>query len=384
MRGYGQRNGGGILRWITIVVAIFCVLFILSGAIIGSNYQQIGNLLTVISLVRGQYIEPVQTDTLVEGATRGIVDSLEDPYSVYLDADIFQKLQEQILGSFGGLGILVGLKEETLIVARVYEDTPATKAGILADDIIVGIDDRDVRGLDLDTAVDLMRGPVGSEVKVTIVRGEQLNLLEFTIIRQEISVPSIEGEMLAGTSIGYVIISQFTEKTPEDLGKALDKLQEENMQGLIIDLRSNPGGELIAATRITDVFIPEGPIVFIEYRNGSVDEKRADDRYLDLPLVVLVNGMSASASEILAGAIQDTESGTLVGTRTFGKGLVQTVFGLDNNTGLKLTTARYLTPNKNDIHGKGIQPDVVIEDLPEVEGDEQLEKAISIIEQEIQ
>ena len=384
MRGYGQRNGGGILRWITIVAAIFCVLFILSGAIVGSNYQQIGNLLTVISLVRGQYIEPVQTDTLVEGATRGIVDSLEDPYSVYLDADIFQKLQEQILGSFGGLGILVGLKEETLIVARVYEDTPATKAGILADDIIVGIDDRDVRGLDLDTAVDLMRGPVGSEVKVTIVRGEQLNLLEFTIIRQEISVPSIEGEMLAGTSIGYVIISQFTEKTPEDLGKALDKLQEENMQGLIIDLRSNPGGELIAATRITDVFIPEGPIVFIEYRNGSVDEKRADDRYLDLPLVVLVNGMSASASEILAGAIQDTESGTLVGTRTFGKGLVQTVFGLDNNTGLKLTTARYLTPNKNDIHGKGIQPDVVIEDLPEVEGDEQLEKAISIIEQEIQ
>jgi len=369
---------------LTVLALVFFALFVLTGAIVGSNYQHIGNLIKVISLVRTQYIEPVQTTSLVDGATRGIVDSLQDPYSVYLDEQTYKQLQEQISGSFGGLGILVGMNKENLLtVVRVYENTPAAGEGVRAGDIIVGINDRDVQGIDLETAIGLMRGPVGSKVKLTVLREGQTELIDFNITRQEISVPSVEGRLLPNTRIGYVAISQFTEKTPDEMLQMLTKLKDQGMQGIILDLRDNPGGELTSATRVADNFIPEGPIVYIDYRTGAEDVKRADDKYLHLPLAVLVNGGSASAAEILAGAVKDTESGVLVGTRTFGKGIVQTVFTLGNDTGLKLTTARYLTPNKKDIHKKGINPDVVVEDLPDQAGDEQLDKAIALVKREL-
>jgi len=383
MNGY-WNNRGGITRWLTVLALVFFALFVLTGAIVGSNYQHIGNLIKVISLVRTQYIEPVQTTSLVDGATRGIVDSLQDPYSVYLDEQTYKQLQEQISGSFGGLGILVGMNKENLLtVVRVYENTPAAGEGVRAGDIIVGINDRDVQGIDLETAIGLMRGPVGSKVKLTVLREGQTELIDFNITRQEISVPSVEGRLLPNTRIGYVAISQFTEKTPDEMLQMLTKLKDQGMQGIILDLRDNPGGELTSATRVADNFIPEGPIVYIDYRTGAEDVKRADDKYLHLPLAVLVNGGSASAAEILAGAVKDTESGVLVGTRTFGKGIVQTVFTLGNDTGLKLTTARYLTPNKKDIHKKGINPDVVVEDLPDQAGDEQLDKAIALVKREL-
>jgi len=378
------NNKGGITRWLTVLALVFFALFVLMGAVIGSNYQHLGNLLKVISLVRTQYIEPVETGNLVDGATRGIVDALQDPYSVYLDEQTYKQLQEQISGSFGGLGILVGMNKENLLtVVRVYENTPAAEAGVLAEDIIVGIDDRDVQGIDLETAIGLMRGPVDSKVKLSVLREGQTKLLDFNITRQEISVPSVEGRLLPDTRIAYVAISQFTEKTPDEMQQVLAKLKEQKLKGIILDLRDNPGGELTSATRVADNFVPEGPIVYIDYRTGAEDLRSADKSYLHLPLAVLVNEGSASAAEILAGAVKDTESGTLVGTRTFGKGIVQTVFTLDNNTGLKLTTARYLTPKKKDIHKKGILPDVVVEDLPNKEGDEQLDKAIALLKQEL-
>jgi len=378
------NNKGGITRWLTVLALVFFALFVLMGAVIGSNYQHLGNLLKVISLVRTQYIEPVETGNLVDGATRGIVDALQDPYSVYLDEQTYKQLQEQISGSFGGLGILVGMNKENLLtVVRVYENTPAAEAGVLAEDIIVGIDDRDVQGIDLETAIGLMRGPVDSKVKLSVLREGQTKLLDFNITRQEISVPSVEGRLLPDTRIAYVAISQFTEKTPDEMQQVLAKLKEQKLKGIILDLRDNPGGELTSATRVADNFVPEGPIVYIDYRTGAEDLRSADKSYLHLPLAVLVNEGSASAAEILAGAVKDTESGTLVGTRTFGKGIVQTVFTLDNNTGLKLTTARYLTPKKKDIHKKGILPDVVVEDLPNKEGDEQLDKAITLLKQEL-
>jgi len=383
MNGYRHKSGG-IFRWLTVLAIVFFTLFVLTGAIIGSNYQHMGNLIKVISLVRTQYIEPVQTTSLVDGAMRGIVESLQDPYSVYLDAQTFKQLQEQISGTFGGLGILVGVnKEEFLTVVRVYENTPAAGEGVLAGDIILGIDGRDVQGLDLDTAIGLMRGPVGSKIKLSVMREGRPKPIEFNIIRQEISVPSVEGRMLPNSRIGYVTISQFTEKTPDEMLQVLAKLQSQSMKGIILDLRDNPGGELTSATRVVDNFIPEGPIVYIDYRTGAEDVKSADDSYLHLPMAVLVNGGSASAAEILAGAVKDTKVGVLVGTRTFGKGIVQTVFSLDNNAGLKLTTARYLTPKKKDIHKKGIMPDVVVENLPDQPGDEQLNKAISLVEREL-
>jgi len=378
------NNKGGITRWLTVLALVFFALFVLTGAVIGSNYQHLGNLIKVISLVRTQYIEPVETSNLVDGATRGIVDALQDPYSVYLDEQTYKQLQEQISGSFGGLGILVGVnKEDLLTVVRVYENTPAAEAGVLAEDIIVGIDDRDVQGIDLETAIGLMRGPVDSKVKLSVLREGQTELIDYNITRQEISVPSVEGRLLPNTRIGYVVISQFTEKTPDEMLQVLAKLKEQGQKGIILDLRDNPGGELTSATRVADNFVPEGPIVYIDYRTGEEDLRSADKSYLRLPLAVLVNEGSASAAEILAGAIKDTESGTLVGTRTFGKGIVQTVFTLDNNTGLKLTTARYLTPEKKDIHKKGIMPDVVVEDLPNQDGDEQLDKAIALVKQEL-
>jgi len=378
------NNKGGITRWLTVLALVFFALFVLTGAVIGSNYQHLGNLIKVISLVRTQYIEPVETSNLVDGATRGIVDALQDPYSVYLDEQTYKQLQEQISGSFGGLGILVGVnKEDLLTVVRVYENTPAAEAGVLAEDIIVGIDDRDVQGIDLETAIGLMRGPVDSKVKLSVLREGQTELIDYNITRQEISVPSVEGRLLPNTRIGYVVISQFTEKTPDEMLQVLAKLKEQGQKGIILDLRDNPGGELTSATRVADNFVPEGPIVYIDYRTGEEDLRSADKSYLRLPLAVLVNEGSASAAEILAGAIKDTESGTLVGTKTFGKGIVQTVFTLDNNTGLKLTTARYLTPEKKDIHKKGIMPDVVVEDLPNQDGDEQLDKAIALVKQEL-
>ncbi|KAF1086116.1 Carboxy-terminal processing protease CtpB precursor [Sporotomaculum syntrophicum] len=384
MNGYYRDRSGGISRWLTVLAIVFFAFFVLVGAVIGSNYQHLGNLLKVISLVRTQYIEPVQVTELVDGATRGIVDALEDPYSVYLDPQTFKQLQEQITGSFGGLGILVGLnKEEMLTVVRVYDHTPAAEAGVQAGDIITGIDARDVQGLDLDTAVGLMRGPVGSKIRLSVLREGHAEPLEFKITRQEISVPTVEGELLPDSSIGYIAISQFNEKTSNEMMQILGKLKGQGMQGIILDLRDNPGGELTAATQVADNFIPKGPIVYIDYRTGKEEIREADDDYLKLPLAVLVNGGSASASEILAGAVKDTEAGVLVGTKTFGKGIVQTVYTLDNDAGLKLTTARYLTPKKKDIHKKGVLPDVVVENLPDQPGDEQLDKAIALVKQKL-
>lgn len=384
MNGYNRDRSGGISRWLTVLAIVFFAFFVLVGAVIGSNYRNLGNLLKVISLVRTQYIEPVQVTELVDGATRGIVDALKDPYSVYLDPQTFKQLQEQITGSFGGLGILVGLnKEEMLTVVRVYDHTPAAEEGVQAGDIITGIDGRDVQGLDLDTAIGLMRGPVGSKIKISVLRDGYTEPLEFKIIRQEISVPTVEGELLPDSSIGYIAISQFNEKTSDEMLQVLGKLKGQGMKGIILDLRNNPGGELTAATRVADNFIPQGPIVFIDYRTGKEEVREADNDYLKLPLAVLINGGSASASEILAGAVKDTEAGVLVGTKTFGKGIVQTVFTLDNGAGLKLTTARYLTPKKKDIHKKGVLPDVVVENLPDQPGDEQLDKAIELVEREL-
>ncbi|WP_114679287.1 S41 family peptidase [Desulfotruncus alcoholivorax] len=379
---YGNRPNK-ITRRLTVLAVIFFVVIVAAGGVLASNFKHVGNLIKVISLVRSQYIEPVDTTSLVDGAIRGMVDSLHDPYSVYLDPGTYKQLQEQISGSFGGLGILVGVKDELLTVARVYEGSPAYKRGIKEGDRIVGINGKDVRGIDLETAIGLMRGPVGTKVKLRIVRAGFPAPLEKEITREEISVPTAEGKMIPGTRIGYMVISQFNEKTPSELAGVLSDLREQGMRGAIMDLRNNPGGELISATRVADNFVPKGPIVYIEYSSGNTEVKEADGNYLHLPLVVLVNENSASAAEILAGAIKDTKAGTLVGTKTFGKGIVQTVFPLNNGAGLKLTTARYLTPGKHNIHKKGISPDVVVEDLPDVPGDEQLEKAEELIKSKI-
>lgn len=364
------------------ILAIFIIaVFMIMGVLVASNYKHISNLVKVVAIVRTQYLQPVSSAQMIDGAIKGMVNSLNDPYSVYLEPKTFAMLQEQIKGSFGGLGILVGVKDRNLTVVRAYQGTPAAKAGIEAGDVIVKINDSDARGIDIETAINLMRGPVGSTISLTVNR--QGNALQFTnIAREEISVPTVEGRVIDSTGIGYVMISQFTERTPEDLKTVLSSLQGSKIKGLILDLRDNPGGELTSAVNVAKNFIPKGPIVYIDYRTGRDQEFPSEGQTINLPLVVLINGGSASASEILAGAVKDTGAGTLVGTKTFGKGVVQTLFQLDNGAGLKLTTARYLTPNKNDINLKGIEPDVPVQ-AQEPPLDPQMDRAVEIMKQKI-
>jgi len=359
------------------------VVFFASSFLLVNNYKHFGNLVKVISLVRNHYLKPVATSTMVDGAIKGIVDSLGDPYSVYLEPKTFNQLQEVIKGSFGGIGVLVGLKDQYIGVVRVFRGTPAAKAGIIIGDVITSIDDRDVRGVDLETAVQLMRGPVGSKVMLGIKREGASELLKIPLTREEISVPTVESRVISGTSIGYVVVSQFAEKTAGEMRETLEILQAAGIKGLILDLRDNPGGELKAAVEVSKFFIPKGPIVYIDFRVGRDETFYSDGNALRLPLVVLINDNSASAAEILAGAVKDTRMGTLVGTKTFGKGVVQTVFPLDNGAALKLTTARYLTPSKNDINEKGILPDVVVQQPADRAEDVQMQKALEIMKGEV-
>lgn len=368
---------------IVLVSMIFAVLLLVGGTL-ASNYKGLGNLVKVITLIKGQYLFEVTPDKLVDGAIKGVVESLDDPYSVYLDAKTYSALQDQIRGSFGGIGVLVGVKEHYLTVVKPFPNTPAAKAGIEAGDTIVAIGKQPAKDMDTETAVNLMRGPVGSTVDLTLTREGKKDPIEVTLTREEISVPTVEGRMLPDeNNVGYVVISQFSENTGDEVVKTLEKLRKDGMEGLILDLRDNPGGELNSAIQIADQFLGKGPIVHIDYRIGSDHTFDAEPDKLNMPLVVLVNGGSASASEILAGAIKDAKVGTLIGTKTFGKGVVQTVFPMDNGAGLKLTTARYLTPNKNDIHKKGIAPDVVLEQEQSAKEDQQMAKAIQMIRQKI-
>lgn len=370
-----QRNP----RWpLVLAVSVFLIIVVF-GSLVATNYKHFGNLIKVIYLVKGQYLEPVDTAGLVDGSIRGIVESLNDPYSVYLDPKTFAQLQDQIRGSFGGLGILVGVKDDLLTVVRSYEGTPAARKGIQPGDKILTIDDIDARGIDLDTAIGLMRGPVGSSIQLTVERDNQPEPLDFELVREQISVPTVEGSLVKDTGIGHILISQFTEKTPAELEDVLYSLVEQGMSGLVLDLRDNPGGELNSAVKVADHFMPAGPVVFVDYRVGRDESFTAGESHVKLPLVVLVNGGSASASEIVAGAIKDSDTGILVGTRTFGKGIVQTVFPLDQGAGLKMTTARYLTPSGHFIHQKGIEPHIVVEQEPGAEVDLQLERAMELV-----
>lgn len=372
--------------WFTRGLVIFSFLILLfaagAAAAVITNYNHMGNLFKVISLVGSRYLEPVKTTTLVDGAIRGLVDSLDDPYSVYLDPDMLSRiLQEQIKGTIDGLGILVGLKDGYLAVVRSYTGTPARKAGIIEGDIILKIGARDTRNIDLETAVGLIKGPVNTKVKLTVKRAGVFDERVFEITREKINVPTAEGYLLPQTKIGYISIAQFTEGTPQEVKNVLEQLKKQDMNGVILDLRDNPGGELRSTVKVAEYFVPKGPVVYIDYRFGKDETYSVEGHNLKMPLVVLVNKMSASAAEILAGAIKDRKAGTLVGEKTFGKGIVQEIFTLGDGAGVKLTTARYLTPSKHDINKKGIVPDLYIEHSSKfVEKDTQLQKAVEVLE----
>lgn len=369
------------------MVLICFTVTALVGGVFFTNYQNFGQLLQVGALIKSEFLWPVQTGKMIEGAIEGLVNSLEDEYSVYMNAEKFQELQAHIQGTFGGIGIYVGLRENKITVIAPIEGTPGAKAGIKSGDVIVKINDKSTENMDIDEAVGIMKGEPGTDVKVSIERSGAEKMLDFEITREIINVPTVEGKILEeNPDIAYLRIAMFAGNTDEALVEEMKKLTDQGFKAMIIDLRDNPGGDLHTVVNIAGHFIPAGPVVHIVNNNDKTETLPAQGNYIKVPLVVLINGGSASASEILAGAVKDTGVGTLVGTKTFGKGIVQSIFFLNKGAGLKLTTAKYLTPNKNDIHEKGIEPDILVE-LPEFTPeqkeplkDTQKEKAIEILE----
>ncbi|WP_136254764.1 S41 family peptidase [Onishia niordana] len=316
----------------------------------------------VFERIKRTYVDEVDDSTLLHNAMRGMLSEL-DPHSTYLDPQEFQSLKESTEGEFGGIGIEVGMRDGQLMVIAPIDDTPAARAGLQSQDAILRIDDTATDGLSLQEAVELMRGEPGSEIRITILRQDENMPRELTLERQVIRTESVKHEFLA-PGYGYLRISQFQSSTGEQVNEALDDMQQEgDLNGLVLDLRNNPGGVLQAAVDVVDAFVSEGLIVYTEGRladsqmSFSANEETAAP---DVPMVVLINGGSASASEIVAGALQDQRRAVIMGTESFGKGSVQQIMPLGNDDGLKLTTALYFTPNGRSIQAQGIAPDVEV------------------------
>lgn len=373
---------------------IFCLgLALVVGGFVLVNYDHLGRLMRVVYLIDTQYLNGTSRAGLVDGAIDGMVGSL-DPYSSFQDAEENKVLMNSIQGTFGGIGVHLSTADpEKLVVMRPIKGSPAERAGLEAGDIITKIDETDVSTISQDEAVAILRGEPGSKVTVKIYRPKTKTEFTVSLIRDYINVPTVEGISLPGRSdIGLIDISSFNMNTGDELEKVLREMDLTKYKGLIIDLRYNYGGEVNAAIKVASFLVPEGSIVHIVNRNGVVDTKESTAEYIDMPIVILTNEYTASAAEIVSGAVKDYGSGTLVGTKTYGKGVVQTVFTLDGNTSVKLTTDKYLTPKKNDINKLGIKPDVEVE-LKEGEKptilptepvfDSQLSKAVEVLLQKI-
>ncbi len=326
------------------------------------SYEELKIFAEVLTQVRTHYVETLETQDLVHGAVRGMLKTL-DPHSSYMTPDMYREMQVETRGEFGGLGIQIGIKDHRITVIAPIEGTPAYEAGIKAGDVIATVDDEPMADLTLMEAVQRMRGPKGTQVTITVQREELPEPLTFTVIRDIIKIHSVRSRVI-DDRIGYIRISQFQESTPKDLGRELVALREENIRGLIVDLRNNPGGLLSAAVGVSDQFLDvDTLVVSIKGRDGQEDEYRTRLAMPpDYPMIVLVNHGSASASEIVAAAMQDWKKAVIVGKTTFGKGSVQTILPLSDGSGLRLTTAKYYTPSGKSIHNVGVHPDIVVEE----------------------
>ncbi|MDF1528997.1 MAG: S41 family peptidase [Sedimenticola sp.] len=328
--------------------------------------QELRAFAEIFGRIKENYVEPVEDKVLLEHAIRGMLAGL-DPHSSYLNAEEFSDLQEGTSGEFGGLGIEVGQEDGFVKVISPIDDTPAQRAGVKAGDLIIRLDEKPVKGMSLEEAVTLMRGKPGSEVVLTIAREGVEKPLRITIVRDVIKVASVKGRMLE-EGFAYIRLSHFQARTTEDMLKKISQLKassKDGIKGLVLDLRNNPGGILNGAVAISDAFLTDGIVV---YTQGRTEESRLDfntapDDVLEgAPIVVLVNGGSASASEIVAGALQDHKRAVIMGSQTFGKGSVQTIIPVTKTAAVKLTTARYFTPSGRSIQGEGIKPDILLSD----------------------
>lgn len=353
------------------------------------QYQKLDMMMQI---VEAYYYEEPDTEAMLDGAALGLMAGIGDVYSCYYTAEDMEAFNEETEGEYAGIGcqLLADPTDQLITVTRVFKGSPAEEAGVRAGDKIVYVNDVYYSAYEMDAAVDVMRGAVDESVKVTVMR--DLETIDFDITRKVVQINYVEYEILDG-NIGYVMVFDFLGNAYELFAKALDEFEEAQVGGVIIDLRNNGGGLLDASVYMADLILPEGVVVSTRDKYGNVYEETIDDKYYDVPMAVLINGYSASASEILAGAIRDYKAGTLVGTKSFGKGVVQNVIDFPDGSGLKVTTARYYTPSGECIHEVGIEPDVFVEldedavtlyginNLPH-EKDAQLQKAIEILSAE--
>ena len=380
------------------VVAAICIcigLFIKvktyssgNGNLVTQSEKVQSKLAFLETYIRGYYLDEINDEQMEDYLYYGLVAGLGDPYAAYYNEEETQSMLDSSSGNYCGIGAVFSqnLITGTITVTRVYEGCPSYEAGLLPEDILYKVGDEEVTGQDLTNVVTKIKGEEGTEVTLTMIRGEEY--IDFTMKRQMIEVPTIEHEMLADR-VGYIMISEFDGVTDEQFIEALENLQSQGMESLVIDLRNNGGGSVESVCHIADKLLPEGPIVYTEYKGEEREARNSDSDCVKVPIAVLMNGASASASEILAGALQDYGAAKIIGTQSYGKGIVQSIFDLQDGTALKLTTAKYYTPNGNNIHEIGITPDVEI-DLPEelktevtlsFEEDVQLQKAIEVLQQ---
>lgn len=366
MRRFYRRAGA------TFIVGIVCGALLLSSwlaqrvSAVGKDaYDNIEAFANVLTMVQKHYVDEVSTKNLIDGAINGMLTSL-DPHSAYLTPDLYKELQVDTRGSFGGLGIEITLRSGILTVVSPIEDTPAFREGIKAGDQIIKIEEEFTKDMTLLQAVRKMRGPEGTKLDLTIRREEEPEWLTFRLTREVIQIKSVKYKML-DPGYGYLRVTQFQERTERDAKKAVEVLTKESgrgLSGLVLDLRNNPGGLLSQAVRLADLFLDSGVLVYTEGRLDNQRQKffaHKPNSGMEFPMIVLVNGGSASASEIVAGALQDHRRALVLGTQTFGKGSVQTILPIDGEAAIRLTTARYYTPNGRSIQATGITPDIIME-----------------------
>ena len=346
--------------------------------------KSMDKLMGLKEYIKSNYVEGAEGNKLIEGAIKGMFESLGDPYSVYMTKEEFKNFNESTKGSYGGIGVIVSRSEDGYVtVVAPIEDTPGEKAGLKTNDKIIKVDDKDIVGIDLEEAVALMKGKKGTKVTLTVMRDNVREPKIFEITREEIILKTVKSNMMEN-SIGYIRITMFDEDTGSEFKKALKELTSQNMKGLILDLRQNPGGFINQCVDVADELLDEGLVVYTEDKAKKREDYKSGKGKLEVPFVVLIDEGSASASEIVSGAIKDRKAGLLIGVKTFGKGLVQSIEQLKDGSGIKLTTQKYYTPNGISINKIGIQPDIEVKALEAEEGqnpedvkDVQLERAVA-------
>jgi carboxyl-terminal processing protease len=356
--------------------------------------REISKVQNIKTYIKNNYLREVDDEKMLEGQLKGMVQSLNDPYSVYMTSDEFASFAQETSGVYGGIGVIVTPGEDNLItVVSPIEDTPGERAGIKTGDRIIRVNGVEYSAENMDEAVKVMKGKPKTKVTITIMRLDKEGnnqTLDLDIVREEIRLITVKSNII-DNNIGYIRITSFDELTYKDFKENLSKLEKSNIKGLIIDLRNNPGGLLNVCAEIADELLGAGDIVYTQTKDGTREYLKSDKNQITIPIVLLVNEGSASASEILAGAVKDHQRGELIGTKTFGKGVVQRIRELSDGSGIKLTVSEYFTPNGTNIHGIGITPDIVLELNEGVENigpgyiseDNQLQKAVEVIKGKI-